>query len=129
MQCVFCMIFICKFEFINQISIIMNQPTIPDKLYGRSQDIQRLLETFEEISSGHGEVLLIPGTSGVGKTALAQELRIPIQERNSFFISGKFDQYHSLICKEFVEKHNGKIRVESEEGQGSTFYFNLPFKL
>jgi signal transduction histidine kinase len=31
-----------------------------------------------------------------------------------------------LLCKEFIEKHNGKIHVVSEPGNGSTFTFTLP---
>jgi PAS domain S-box-containing protein len=31
-----------------------------------------------------------------------------------------------LLCKEFVEKHSGKIWVESKEGKGTVFHLSLP---
>ena len=45
----------------------MEPITIPDKLYGRDKDGLTLLVSFARIGSGHGEVLLLPGSSGEGK--------------------------------------------------------------
>ena len=34
-----------------------------------------------------------------------------------------------ILCKEFIEKHNGKIWVKSTKGKGTSFYFAIPVNL
>jgi signal transduction histidine kinase len=33
-----------------------------------------------------------------------------------------------ILCKEFVEKNNGNIRMESDINKGSAFIFTIPLK-
>lgn len=33
-----------------------------------------------------------------------------------------------MLCKDFIERNNGTIRVESEKDKGSTFFFTLPLR-
>jgi predicted ATPase/signal transduction histidine kinase/GAF domain-containing protein/CheY-like chemotaxis protein/tRNA A-37 threonylcarbamoyl transferase component Bud32 len=58
----------------------------------------------EDATNGHGKntsaassMMLISGYSGIGKSALVQELYKPITQQRGYFISGKFDQYQRNI--------------------------------
>ena len=68
---------------------------ISHKLYGREREVQQLLAAFDRAcigTSGEGEMVLVEGYAGIGKTALIQQLYRPIVRQRGYFISGKFDQ-------------------------------------
>ena len=66
--------------------------SVPEKLFGREAAVAQLLQCFDRVSLGQGELLLVSGYSGIGKTALVRTLFPPITTRAGFFVSGKFDQ-------------------------------------
>ncbi len=70
---------------------------IPDKLYGRDKEVEELLAAFERISSGNSEMMLVAGFSGIGKTAVINEVHKPIVKQRGYFIKGKFDQFNRNI--------------------------------
>ncbi|MFN6561116.1 MAG: AAA family ATPase [Nostoc sp. ChiSLP01] len=65
---------------------------ISQKLYGREQEISQLLASFERVSQGTNEIILVSGYPGIGKSALVNEIHKPITHRRGYFIHGKFDQ-------------------------------------
>lgn len=70
---------------------------IPEKLYGREQEINQLLEAYQRVSQDAKEILLVTGYSGTGKTALVNEIHKPITRDRGYFISGKFDQLNRTV--------------------------------
>ncbi|MEM8637334.1 MAG: AAA family ATPase [Cyanobacteria bacterium P01_G01_bin.54] len=72
---------------------ISEQFQIPQKLYGRDAEVRELLSAFEFASTGHAELILISGYSGIGKSSLVYEVHKPIVRQKGFFVSGKFDQF------------------------------------
>jgi len=95
---------------------VSDQFQIPQKLYGRKAEIAILLAVFERVAGkrndtemgrhadtesnnapASSEMLLVSGYSGIGKSALVQELYKPITARRGYFISGKFDQLQRNI--------------------------------
>ena len=67
---------------------------IPEKLYGRSREIETLLASFERVvASGRPELVLVSGYSGIGKSSVVNELHRVLVPTRGLFASGKFDQY------------------------------------
>ncbi len=78
---------------------------IAQKLYGRETEIEALLAAFERVSgeaeeqsklqtlNSKSELMLVAGYSGIGKSALVQEIYKPVTQKRGFFIAGKFDQF------------------------------------
>ncbi|EAW36875.1 ATP-binding sensor histidine kinase [Lyngbya sp. PCC 8106] len=126
---------------------IKNHFLISDKLYGRKEEVKILLATFERVSGLFNleqnscqsklELMLIVGLSGIGKSALVNEIHKPIVEKKGYFISGKFDQYQRDIpfsawinalrdlIKQILSEPENKVKVMTaklqkvlgEEGQ------------
>ena len=67
---------------------------IPEKLYGRDREIDTLLATFDRIvAGGRPEMVLVSGYSGIGKSAVVNELHKSLVPPRGLFASGKFDQF------------------------------------
>lgn len=70
---------------------------LPQKIYGREAELPVLLDAFDRVSEGATELLLVSGYSGIGKSALVQEIYRPVTRQRGYFISGKFDQFQRDI--------------------------------
>ncbi|MBL1201179.1 MAG: AAA family ATPase [Nostoc sp. GBBB01] len=120
---------------------ISDRFVIPEKLYGRQNEVATLLAAFERVANPLGsavrsyppvsglaqslmekeyrlteslalsqeipatcqrgirgvEMILVAGFSGIGKTAVVNEVHKPILRQRSYFIKGKFDQFQRDI--------------------------------
>ncbi|MBD2042518.1 ATP-binding sensor histidine kinase [Microcoleus sp. FACHB-672] len=98
---------------------------IPQKLYGRDAEVAILMNAFVRVAcpqdnrvganvvekfieeqvtfspdspaQGKSEMMLVAGYSGIGKSALVNEIHKPIVAARGYFIAGKFDQYKRNI--------------------------------
>ena len=72
---------------------ISQQLHVPEKLYGRGDDIAQLQRTFTQVTAGKTSMLLVAGYAGIGKTSFVNEIQKSTVQSHGYFISGKFDQF------------------------------------
>ncbi|BAZ39680.1 multi-sensor signal transduction multi-kinase [Calothrix sp. NIES-4101] len=144
---------------------------IPEKLYGRENEVQELLAAFDRSagishnyphdyhhsdslggktnvkplnlsqqtklgSQGKAELILVAGFSGIGKTAIVNEVHKPIVQQRGYFIKGKFDQFNrnipldafvqafrdligQLLCESDAQLQSWKLRILEALGENA----------
>ena len=89
---------------------------------------ENMLETRHALSQQNTLIEIYVKDTGVGITKEKQEELFDITKNT--ITKGTDNEAGTglglIICKEFIEKHGGKIRVESETGKGSIFWFSIP---
>jgi len=85
------------------------------------------IDVFAEISDNKSVVISVKDTGiGMSPELLANLFRIDVRTSRPGTEGESSTGLGLMLCKEFIEKHGGKLWVESEVERGSTFYFTLP---
>ncbi len=92
---------------------------IPEKLYGREQEISQLMTVFNESANGYKRIVFCGGQSGIGKSALINEIHKSIAETGGYFVAGKYDVFkrnipYTAIIQAFGELAK-QLLTENEE--------------
>ncbi|WP_136063893.1 response regulator [Pontiella sulfatireligans] len=118
------------------------QSSVPLYLIGDERLVEQALATLLDnaIKYTHqGSVMLniecrsiTPSGAGLNFQVIDTGIGIPAEKQDSLFEAGAADQRRHgepslglAICKRQVELMGGVIGLDSSEGEGSTFYFNL----
>ena len=98
--------------------------TIAQEVYGREDEIGTLLSAFDRISQGYSEVMIIEGVEGAGKSTLVNEIKNPVNRRNGYFVSGKYDKLQKDIpYSAIIQAFSGLIRQILSENEESIDYY------
>ena len=101
--------------------------------------LRNLLTNAIKFTQQHGKVTIIANEIDGHFEVMVQDTGIGIEEANIkkiFLLENKYTRKGTemergsglglVLCREFIEKNKGTIRVVSEPGKGSTFIFTIP---
>jgi light-regulated signal transduction histidine kinase (bacteriophytochrome) len=113
-------------------------PTVSGDFTQLAQLLQNLLSNALKYRSDQAPVIHVSAAGENGNMRFSvRDNGIGIDQKYSDRIFQLFQRLHTrdeypgtgiglAICKKIVERHGGRIWVESAPGQGSTFYFTIP---
>lgn len=86
--------------------------------------------TLSAIHCDNNSVEIFIRDNGIGMNPEIQEnlFRLDVQSNRTGTEGETSSGLGLILCKAFIERHGGRIWVESEEGKGSTFHFTIPCK-
>jgi PAS domain S-box-containing protein len=124
------------------ISLVTNLPNSMFAVYDKNMVatiLRNLLSNAIKFTPNNGIITISAVETDKDYLITVQDTGIGIQEENIsklfridslFSMRGTNDEGGTglglILCKEFVEKHSGKIWVESQFGKGSTLHFTIP---
>ncbi len=86
------------------------------------------IEVSSKRLEGYYEIAVKDNGIGIEKQLLDNMFKIDRTSSTKGTSGEKGTGLGLLLCKEFVEKHGGEIRIETTQGIGTCFYFTLPDK-
>ena len=102
---------------------------LSEKLYGRQREISHLLAAFERVNDGNAELMMVAGASGIGKTAIVNEVHKPIAQQKGYFIQGKCDQLqHNVPLFAFAQAFRGLMKLLLSESDAQLERWRMQLK-
>ncbi len=89
---------------------------------------QGIITIMAEQSNEFVKISISDNGVGISKEKQKKLFRVDAVSSTAGTEGEKGTGFGLLLCKDLVEKNSGKIWLESEKGNGSTFYFTLPIR-
>lgn len=81
----------------------------PEALYGRRKEFKHLIKSFDRVTLGTVELVMIKGYAGIGKSALVNAFRNRVGRKGGYFAMGHFDQLQSSVPYQGTNRAFGQL--------------------